>query len=225
MIINEKNSNETTHDYVLRVISENIVNLELKPGSMISEQEVAKSLSLSRTPIHGALQELAKTKIVEILPQKGCLVSLIDMNLVEESCFIRKAIESAVTVLACENASKEDIESLEENIVLLEFYCNKKNFEKFMEYDNAFHQAMYKIADRALCYYTVQLMNIHHNRFRTLRMHISNTGRIVEEHIAILEAMKKKDTELTLKEYQNHINRMSEDAKEIQEKYPEYFKH
>jgi len=161
---------------------------------------------------------------VEILPQRGSLVSLIDMNLVEESCFMRKAIESAVTVLACEKATKEDIESLEENIVLLEFHYEKKNFEKFMEYDNAFHKAMYRIADRMLCYYTVQLMNIHHNRFRTLRMHISNTGRIVTEHKAILEAIKKKDKDLTLKEFQNHINRMSEDVKEIREKYPEYFK-
>ena len=224
MVVTEKDSNESTHDYAFRVIKENIVSLELKPGSMLSEQELANELSLSRTPIHGALQELAKTKIVEILPQRGSLVSLIDMNLVEESCFMRKAIESAVTVLACEKATKEDIESLEENIVLLEFHYEKKNFEKFMEYDNAFHQAMYRIADRMLCYYTVQLMNIHHNRFRTLRMHISNTGRIVTEHKAILEAIKKKDKDLTLKEFQNHINRMSEDVKEIREKYPEYFK-
>ena len=55
-------------------------------------------------------------------------------------------------------------------------------------------------------------------------MHISNTGRIVTEHKAILEAIKKKDKDLTLKEFQNHINRMSEDVKEIREKYPEYFK-
>ena len=224
MRIPEKNSKETNHDYAFRVIKENIVNLDLQPGSMISEQEIASKLSLSRTPVHEALQELAKTKIVEILPQRGSLVSFIDMNLVEESCFIRATIESAVTELACKKATPEDIDELEENIVLQEFYFTKQNYEKFMEYDNSFHKTMYKIADRMLCYYTVQLMTIHHNRFRTLGMYISNASRIVTEHRAILDAITQKDSEKTREEFLHHINRTFIDEKEIRQKYPAYFK-
>ena len=224
MKIMKKNDGETNHDYALRVIKENIENLELKPGSMISEQEIASSLSISRTPVHEALQELAKTKIVEILPQRGSLVSLIDMQLVDEACFIRANIESAVTELVCEKATPKDIDALEENIVLQEFYFKKENFEKFMEFDNAFHKAMYEITDRMLCYYTVQLMNIHHNRFRTLGLHSSNAPRIISEHHAILDAIKKKNVKKTREEFLHHINRVHVDASEIQQKYPTYFK-
>ncbi|MBP5359155.1 MAG: GntR family transcriptional regulator [Treponema sp.] len=224
MNIMKKNDGETNHDYALRVIKENIENLELKPGSMISEQEIASSLSISRTPVHEALQELAKTKIVEILPQRGSLVSLIDMQLVDEACFIRANIESAVTELVCEKATPKDIDALEENIVLQEFYFKKENFEKFMEFDNAFHKAMYEITDRMLCYYTVQLMNIHHNRFRTLGLHSSNAPRIISEHHAILDAIKKKNVKKTREEFLHHINRVHVDASEIQQKYPTYFK-
>lgn len=224
MTIPEKLDRETNHDFALRVLQENIISLELKPGSMISEQEIAGQLNISRTPVHEALQELAKTMIVEVIPQRGSLVSLIDMKLVEESSFIRAAIEGAVTELACQKATAADIESLEENVVLQEFYFGKENFEKFMEFDNKFHQTMYKIADRMLCYYTVQLMNIHHARFRTLRLHISNTKRIITEHRAILDAIKQKDVQKTRKEYANHINGMFIDEKELRQKYPEYFK-
>ncbi|HBG66506.1 MAG TPA: GntR family transcriptional regulator [Treponema sp.] len=224
MRILEKKYKETNHDYAFRVIKENIVDLELQPGSMISEQEIASMLDLSRTPVHEALQELAKTKIVEILPQRGSLVSLIDMNLVEESCFIRATIESAVTELACKKAESKDIDALEENIVLQEFYYTKQNYDKFMEYDNAFHKAMYEIAGRMLSYYTVQLMNIHHNRFRTLGLHISNAARIVSEHRTILAAVKQHDCEKAKKEFLQHINRTFIDEKEIRQKYPAYFK-
>ncbi len=224
MKVPEKADKETNHDYAFRVIKDNIVNLELKPGSMISEQEIASKLSISRTPVHEAFQELAKTKIVEILPQRGSLVSLIDMNLVEEACFIRATIESAVTELACEKAVKKDIDVLEENIELQEFYFKKENFEKFMEYDNLFHSTMYSIAGRTLCYYTVQLMNIHHNRFRTLGLHTSNARRIVTEHKAILEAIRHKDKSKAREEFLRHINRTFTDEKEIRHKYPEYFK-
>ena len=224
MKIPEKSGKESNHDYALRVIKENIEKLELKPGSMISEQEIASSLSISRTPVHEALQELAKTRIVEILPQRGSLVSLIDMQLVDEACFIRANIESAVTEQVCEKATLKDIDALEENIVLQEFYFKKQNFEKFMEYDNAFHRSMYEITDRMLCYYTVQLMNIHHNRFRTLGLQSSNASRIITEHHAILEAIKKKNAKKTREEFMHHINRVHIDASEIQKKYPAYFK-
>ena len=224
MTIPEKLDRETNHDYALRVLQENIVSLDLKPGSMLSEQELATQLNISRTPVHEALQELANTKIIEVIPQRGSLVSLIDMALVEESCFIRSAIEGAVTEQACQKASAQDIESLEENVVLQEFYFGKQNLDKFMEFDNRFHQTMYKIAGRMLCYYTVQLMNIHHARFRTLRLHISNTERIITEHRAILDAIKQKDNRKARQEFSNHINGMFVDEKEIRRKYPDYFK-
>ncbi len=223
MKIPEKKDKETNHDYAFRVIQEGIINLELQPGSMISEQEIASELKLSRTPVHEALLELAKTKIVKIIPQRGSIVSLIDMALVEESCFIRANIESAVMELVCQKATEEDIENLEENLVLQEFYFAKQNYGKFMELDNAFHRAMYKIAGRMLCYYTVQLMNIHHARFRALRLHISNTERIVTEHKAILESIKQRDAARTKKEFLDHINSMFVDEKEIRQKYSAYF--
>ncbi len=224
MKITEKSGRESNHDYALRVIKENIENLELKPGSMISEQEIASNLSISRTPVHEALQELAKTRIVEILPQRGSLVSLIDMKLVDEACFIRANIESAVTEEVCEKAGPKDIDALEENIVLQEFYFKKQNYGKFMEFDNAFHRAMYQISDKMLCYYTVQLMNIHHNRFRTLSLQSSNANRIIKEHRSILEAIRKKDVKKTREEFLHHINRTHIDVAEVQAKYPSYFK-
>ncbi|MBO7638052.1 MAG: GntR family transcriptional regulator, partial [Treponema sp.] len=148
----------------------------------------------------------------------------IDMQLVDEACFIRANIESAVTEQVCEKAGPKDIDALEENIVLQEFYFKKQNYEKFMEFDNSFHKAMYQITDRMLCYYTVQLMNIHHNRFRTLGLHSSNASRIITEHRAILDAIRKKNVKKTREEFLHHINRVHIDASEIQQKYQAYFK-
>ena len=56
MKISEKKAKENNRDYAFRSIKENIINLELKPGSMISEQDIANELNLSRTPVHEALQ-------------------------------------------------------------------------------------------------------------------------------------------------------------------------
>lgn len=95
----EKLPKESNRDYALRVIRENIINLELKPGTMISEQDIANELNLSRTPVHEAMQELSTTKIIEILPQRGSYVSKIDMALVDEAVFMRSNLECAVAEL------------------------------------------------------------------------------------------------------------------------------
>ena len=96
MILLKRNANETNRDYALRVIKENIINLEIQPGSLLGEQQVADQLGLSRTPVHEAFLELSKTRIVEIYPQRGSFVSLIDMSLVEEAAFMRRTLEIAI---------------------------------------------------------------------------------------------------------------------------------
>lgn len=223
MKFTEKLPKESNRDYALRIIKLNIINLELKPGTMISEQEVADQLKLSRTPVHEALQELSSTKIIEILPQRGSLVSLIDMSLVDEALFMRATIESAVTAEAVEKATDEDILALEENINLQEFYQEKNNTEKFMELDNAFHEMMYKITNKMQCHYMVRTMNIHYDRFRELRLHTSNVSTIVTEHKGILKAFKNKDSEKAKELCLQHLNRLYVDEKELRKKYSEYF--
>ena len=66
----EKLPKESNRDYAFRVIRDNIIKLVLKPGTMLSEQDLADELELSRTPVHEALQELSKSKIIEVFPQK-----------------------------------------------------------------------------------------------------------------------------------------------------------
>ena len=219
----EKDKKESNRDYALRVIRQNIINLELQPGTMISEQDIADELHLSRTPVHEALQELESTKIIEILPQRGSLVSLIDMALVEESVFMRATIESAVTEEACKIATEKDLMNLEENSTLQEFYNNKDNLDRFMELDNAFHEQMYKITNKMQCHYMVRTMNIHYDRFRELRLHTSNPVSIIKEHKGILEAMKAKDSDKVKELVLKHLNRLFIDEKDIRKKYPNYF--
>ncbi|NLC79432.1 MAG: GntR family transcriptional regulator, partial [Ruminococcaceae bacterium] len=93
MKVAAKLAGETNREYALRTIRDNIISLDIRPGSLIGEQEVADELNISRTPVHEALLELSKSKIVDILPQRGCLVSTIDSALIEEARFIRSTVE------------------------------------------------------------------------------------------------------------------------------------
>ena len=219
----EKLGKENNRDYAFRVIKENIINLEIKPGSMISEQDIADELHLSRTPVHEALQELARTKIVEILPQKGSLVSLIDMDLVSEALFMRSTLESAITEEACRIATEDDIKKLEENVNLQFFYEKSNSLDKIMELDNSFHEMMYRITNKMQCYYLIKLMNIHYDRIRELNLRSFNSETIIKEHKYIVECFKAKDSDAAKTSLLKHLERHYNWEDEIRKKYPDYF--
>ena len=217
-------TNETNREYATRSIRNNIISLDITPGSMIGEQEIADQLKISRTPVHEALLELSKSKIVDILPQKGCHVSLIDLEYIEEAVFIRSTMETAIVGMACKEATPADIIKLEENVKLQEFYLSQNQPDKIMELDNQFHEYLYKICNKMQCYYMVNLMSIHFDRLRNLSVQTIKNLKIVNDHKEISTAIRNHDGQKAKELLKTHLSRQEIDQKIIREQYPQYFK-
>jgi len=218
----ERKSNEAGRDYAYRVIRENIISLDLEPGSMLSENEIAKQLSISRTPVREALIELSKMKIVKILPQRGSFISKIDYNIIEEARFFRLTIETAITELACEYADEKDITKLEEILDLAVLYGKKYGNDKFFYYDNRFHRQIYRIAKKEFIHKIVEDTTIHFDRVRRISFEEDIFQEIIADHKAILKAIKEKDGEQARKVVTDHLTRYNLDKRIIYQKYPEY---
>ena len=223
MKISEKKAKENNRDYAFRIIKENIINLELKPGSMISEQDIANELNLSRTPVHEALQKLSTTKIIQILPQRGSYVSLIDLSLVDEAIFMRSTIEVAVAELACDKASEQDLINMEENLNLQNFFLEKQNIDKLFSLDDSFHKNLYKITNKLQCYQMIKTMNIHLDRIRELHLQSTNPSSVVDEHKKIFIALKNKDKNGVRNLLNEHLTKLYSQENEIKKKFSNYF--
>ena len=61
-------------------LEELIVTLQLRPGVAVSEATLSERLGIGRTPIREALQRLAREHLVVVLPQRGNLISEIDVR-------------------------------------------------------------------------------------------------------------------------------------------------
>ena len=80
-------------------------------------------IGISRTPVREAVIQLSEeSRIIEIFPQRGMRIALIDVELVEEARFLRLVLEKAAVELVCGQADEEDLRWLDENIRLQEFY-------------------------------------------------------------------------------------------------------
>ncbi|SDI18719.1 DNA-binding transcriptional regulator, GntR family [Pseudobutyrivibrio sp. 49] len=219
----ERINSETAREYALRAITENIKSADLEPGQAISENEISAFLGVSRTPVRESIQELHKAALIEIYPQKGSYVSLINSQYVEEAVFLRKVLDIAVIEEACDMATEEDIKLLEENVALQEFYLEKDNTEKIFELDNEFHRMIYVAAKKETIHHMSQMIMIHFDRVRTLSMLTVKDKKIVGDHRLMLDAIKEKDKEKAKAIVEKHLDRYRLDQEELIKAFPQYF--
>ena len=223
MKLSERLPRESGRDYALRNIKENIVSLELAPGSQISENELAAEMGLSRTPVREALIELSKVGILETQPQRRSTVSLIDYDLVEESRFMRCQLECAVAELVCGMAGPVDIERLNANIHLQSFYLDDSYTNELMALDNQFHGMLFDIAKKSRVFHLIQNLSIHFDRVRRLALSTEKDLKVVQDHQELVEFIRQGNGKAARELMGVHLNRYRIDAAEIRGIYPQYF--
>ncbi len=230
MRIPDRFPRETGRDYALRVLKDNIVRLELQPGSMVSENELSSALGLSRTPVREALIELSKVNIVEIYPQKGSRIALIDAHLVDQAYFMRDTLECEVIREVCKKASPSDLEDLRASLRAQDIYTEihpdggSASEKTFMELDNQFHELLYKIAGKELVYRIIQEIVIHYDRIRNLTISYVTPQSVISQHWELLDAIENKDEKRARELMKNHLSRFQGIQKELIEQHPDYFK-
>lgn len=221
----EREKREYAREYVVRVLRHNIINLNLKPGQLVSENEIAEVLGISRTPVREAFIELSKESLVEIYPQKGTCISPIDMDVVEETRFLRCAVEKAVAKLCCDVFTESDIAYLEENVRLQEeCIAASKDYKHLLSLDNSFHEYLFKACNKKMIYGLIKSAMAHFDRVRILNLLEMDMEVTVKEHKQILEAIKNKEKEMAEKFMEQHLTRVIFDMSYLKEKHPEYFK-
>ena len=223
MRLTPRTTRETGREYALRTIKDNIVRLELAPGSFISENELAAEMGLSRTPVREALIDLAKVKMIEITPQKRSVVAYIDYEMVEEARFMRNTLECAVVELACQHAMVSEIMQLEDNVRLQRFHLEHGNYGGIMELDNQFHEILFQIAQKPQVYAMIQHISIHFDRVRSMALNSVKDLKIVDDHAQIVQALMDRDSERARTIMDKHLNRYKLDEQAIRQTYPQYF--
>src|SRR4051812_23567277 len=131
-----------TTQRVQDVIREAIVSLAFRPGDFIQKDAICKRLGVSRFPVSEALGRLANEGFVEVLPQRGTRVSLIDLETCRQAIFLRRALEGEAMRVIARSIDDLLIASLEENLRAQDIAVQQADGLRFFEHDLAFHQIL-----------------------------------------------------------------------------------
>src|SRR5436309_15907503 len=85
---------ESRGDAAYRVIKAAIVANRLKLRALISEEDWARELGISRTPVREALNRLEQEKLVRRVPNRGVFVADLSINEFLDICEVRSLLEA-----------------------------------------------------------------------------------------------------------------------------------
>ena len=104
----QPNFEEFAYKAIIKLILEN----HFKPGDLLLETELAKSLELSRTPVRHALGQLVAQGFLDKKKKKGWFIPLPSPDDARHVFYAREYIEGLTATSAARYASEQDIKHL-----------------------------------------------------------------------------------------------------------------
>src|ERR1700744_5098663 len=131
-------------DQAYSQLEEMITTLKLAPGTVLSEQALAKELHIGRTPVREALQRLWRDGLVVVLPRRGILVSEINLRSQLRLLETRRVLENLVAKLAAERATEEELQTFAELARNMRQAAQDSDDIAFMRLDRLFNEFVAK---------------------------------------------------------------------------------
>lgn len=203
-----------------------ILDLTLKPGETLSENELCARFSVSRTPIRTALQRLQAEGLMRVIPYKGSIVSLLNFDEIKQNIYMRIAIESAVLrdfLPLCTPLLEEKIhyQIRKQSVLITESFRT----QQFYDMDSGMHEIWFRVTEKMLLWQMIRKAQTGYIRFRMLDIIEERSfEEIIEEHRALFQLIRRKDApgiEPLMKKHLNGgINRLGE---RIGTEFADYF--
>ena len=212
----------TNRRVVYETLRRRVLNLELPPGTALSENELAAALGVSRTPVRESLILLGEEGLVQVFPQVGSFVSRVDPDRVRDAQFLREAVELAALDDLPPELDPEVVAELRAN--LDRQVAPGIGLEEFFELDEAFHHGLLQLSGHARAWSTVVSAKGHLDRARRLGLKEKNTtAPFADQHREIFDAVVARDLPRARDTMRTHLRAVFEDVERIRQHSPELF--
>lgn len=220
-----KHSSFNIGDSVYYTLRKNIVALNLKPGEVLSIKDISDKWNVSRSPVRDALIKLEKEGLVDIIPQKGTIVSKIDLKRVAEERFLRESLEENAIRLFIKGYKESDIAILRHYVEMQQQSIKDNDYASFLAFDDNFHSVFFKSIDKNMCWEIIESMSGHYKRIRLMSLWDDKIlSNVVIQHQEILENICDNNLNGVTEILKNHLSKISIEEMELIKKYPDFFK-
>ncbi|WP_313953032.1 GntR family transcriptional regulator [Accumulibacter sp.] len=175
-------------------LRQRIFSHELPPGARIDEQALTLAYGISRTPLREALKVLAAEGLVILRPRRGCFVTEVSEQDLDDIFPLMAMLEARCALEATSRAQSEDLAGLDAIHARLEHFAASNEIERFFEANQEFHSRIQEMSGNRRLRQVIQ--DLRKVLKLTRLFSLSIDGRLKQslaEHRVILAAIKAGD--------------------------------
>jgi DNA-binding GntR family transcriptional regulator len=186
------------------LIREDIVEGRLKPEERLVVADLAKRYGSSSNPVREALHQLQGEGIVVISHNRGARVRAVDEDFVRNIFDIRALIEPYLARWFVDNATDQEIQTLE--LLQQHIEGTKNDYVSYRRVNEQFHTVIYsRHFNREAIELEIRQREVLHILSRGFTINRARWQAITREHRGILEAIKQHDADEVARITEQHV--------------------
>jgi DNA-binding GntR family transcriptional regulator len=203
-------------DQIANRLRDMIIQNELAPGDRIREREVCEELQVSRTPLREALHKLASEGLIELVPNRGAVITRPSTEEISDMLQVLGVLEAFAGERVCNFISDEELAEIKAlQYEMLAAYARQDRL-KYFKLNQKIHLAIVKAArsDTLLSLHSRLNARLYRIRYQS-NLKNETWGSAVAEHDRILEALENRDAEKLSSLLRQHLKSTWEKVSEF----------
>jgi DNA-binding GntR family transcriptional regulator len=204
-------------DWVTTSLREAILNGYFEPGEKLDQDQIAEELKVSRTPVREALSRLEAEGFIEVRPHRGAYMAVVSQRDVCEVYEIRRLLEAEAVRQATPLIPESVLDELDRSLTETQTRFDCGDTSQHFASDIHFHKTILDFAPTRLLKDVLDSLN---NRISMVRRFAqSRPGphlvESLQEHRAILQAIRQRDPERAAELMKLHLKNSSQRIQEL----------
>lgn len=194
-------------DSVAASLREAIIDGYFQPGEKIDQDLVAEQLRVSRTPLREALKILEFEGFILVRPHYGASVAEISRQDIRDSYEVRAVLEAEICKQVAPSMPDSVLDRLKESLDEHRIQLESGDKVDQLQGDLYFHETISKFVENRLFVDTLAGISNLSLRVRSFadKQPGSHLFESLEEHQAILEALRQRDPEAAAEAMRTHL--------------------
>lgn len=191
---------EQTLSYAQRAyngIRELIISEEIKPGELLSENQIAAYLDMSRTPVREAIRRLEAEGLLESRKGLGTVLKNLTLKDIKNIYEVRAALELIAAETAIEQITDSEIDEERRTLqALLERWHGGETIDRmeFSKLDGQIHDLLIKKSNNGYIKILTDQVYFQVDRYRIISFHVSlDLEESTRQHLDLLDCLKERN--------------------------------
>lgn len=209
---------------IFDVLHSKIIAGEVSPGTWLRQEEIARQLGVSMTPVREALDLLVSVGLAERVPYRGVRVPQPSAEEIAEAYAMRLLLEAAGARAAALNRKHsppgeiDQVEELKHILSKTKDLLSLEDMSTLRQLSRQFHQAVIAISGNSSLEKLYEMvMNsfpdwmLYEYLFRHTDLLEQSLANEYQEHMRLVEAIEAEDADIAEKEAIKHIQGLGND--------------